>query len=218
MHTPDRFDLFSKDEPRVGVIIGTGPSLSADQLDQVKHLRKFGVNNAWQLGLDVHLACNWQWWNQYWPEIKNDPCHKWTPRIESATKYGVNYIEERWADGLSTDNTYIHAHHGSGPQMVNLALHYGCEKMILIGWDMRYSGKVSDRQYKDKRHYFGEYPKALQHWPRTAPDGAMTGLIKEMETINPADYGIEIVNCTPNSAMTCFESRELADTLRELNL
>ena len=201
--------MFSENEDRVCVVIGTGPSLTQEQLDQVSHLRWFGVNNAFRLGLDVHLACNWQWWDEYYDEIKDYDCHKWTPRKESADKYKLNYIEEVWIDGLSTDNTKIAAHHGSGPQIVNMALHYGVKKMILIGWDMRYPGKVTDKQYEGQRHYFGEYPKQLQHWPRTGTNGELSGLIKEMETINPADYGIEIINCTPDSAMTCFPMMDL---------
>lgn len=209
MQQNDRFDLFSENEDRTGIIIGTGPSLTKKQLDKVDKYRKFGVNNAFRLGLDVHLACNWQWWDEYWHEIKNYDCHKWTPRIESAEKYGINYIEEIWQPGLSKDKQFIHAHHGSGPQIVNVALHYGVKRMILIGWDMRYPGKVNDRQYTGKRHYFGEYPQNLQHWPRTGPNGELAGLIKEMETIKPEDYGIEIINCTPGSAMTCFQMDDL---------
>ena len=199
-----------------GVIVGTGPSLTDKQLKAVEHLPKFGVNNAFKLGLDVHLACNWQWWDRYWDEIKDYPCDKWTPRKESAEKYGINYIEERWEPGLSADKSYICAHHGSGPQIVNIALHYGIKKMILIGWDMKYPGKVTDKHYTGKRHYFGEYPKELQHWPRTGPNGELAGLIREMETINPSDYGIEIVNCTPNSAMTHFPFRSLSGYLNDL--
>lgn len=211
------FKIFKPNQPRIGIIIGTGPSLSQEQISLAKSsgFPLFGCNNAFKLGIDVHLACNWQWWDTYWPEIKNYQCHKWTPRQESALKYlGINYIEERWEPGLSRDKSYICAHHGSGPQIVNMAYHYGCEIMLLIGWDMRYPGKISDREYLRPRHYFGEYPKNLQHWPRTGPNGELSGLIAEMETIRPADYGIDIINCTPGSAMTCFPFGDLGAILQ----
>ncbi len=199
------FDLFEVDEPRIGVVIGTGPSLTNEQLKKVSHLRRFGANRAFEFDIDVVHGCNYQFWDYYWPRVKDYKCQKWTTRPELEGKYeGLNYIEERWEPGLSTDKNYICAHHGTGPQVLNLALHYGCEKIILIGWDMR---------YLERRHYFGEYPSALQHWPRTGPRGEFTGLIKEMETIRPEDYGIEIINCTPGSAMTCFHTMELDDCL-----
>lgn len=204
----DRFNLFQPDEPRVGVIIGTGPSLTDDQLDLVKPYRKFGVNNAiFKTDLDVHLACNPEWWDHYHDQIKSEAA-LWTWDKPTADKYGLNHISGRWGPGLSTDPDYIHYHHGSGPQMVNLAYHYGVKTFILIGWDMRYS---------QKRHYFGEYPKELQHWPRTGPNGELTGLIKEMETIKPEGYDIQIYNCSPGSALTCYPSRSLSELLSALN-
>ena len=205
-----RFDLFQKDEPRIGVVIGTGPSLTQEQIDKVSHLRKFGVNRAFEFGVDVLVGCNIAFWDHYWPQIKDLPCDKWTTRPELDGKYdGLNYIREEWIDGLSTDKDYIAAHHGSGPQAVNIAYHYGCEKIILIGWDMRFNGKVNRRTFTGKRHYFGEDDLTKNHWPMTGPGGECEGLIREMETIHPEDYGIEIINCTPGSAMRCFPMDDL---------
>ena len=210
MHTSKRFKLFSENEPRVGFIIGTGPSLSDDQLQAVAPYRKFGVNNAFQwCDLDVHLACNIEWWNHYHADIKPHNCDKWTWDSDTAKKYGINYIQGRWGEGLSTDQNYIYYHHGAGPQMVNLALHYGCEVIALLGWDMHYPGKIDNKTYLQPRHRHGEYPKQLQHWPQTGPNGEFTGLIKEMETINPMDYGIEIINVTQGSALKCFPMMDL---------
>jgi len=204
--------LFSKNETRIGVIIGTGPSLTRSQIQKVSHLRKFGANRAFEFDIDVLHGCNYQFWHYYWPQIKDLRCHKWTTRPQLKGTYpGLNYIEERWIDGLSTDPNYIAAHHGTGPQVINLAYHYGCKTMLLIGWDMRFDGKITDRQYTGKRHYFGEYPQALEHWPRTGPNGELSGLIREVETIKPSDYGIEIINCTPESALTCFPMGKLED-------
>ena len=214
MQPGHRFDLFQEDEPRVGVVIGTGPSLTSEQIDKVSHLKKFGANRAFEFDVDVLHGCNHQFWDYYWDQVKDLRCDKWTTRPELIGKYeGLDYIEERWEDGLSTDPTYICAHHGTGPQLVNLALHYGCEKMILIGWDMRFPGKVDRYKFKGKRHYFGEDKLTQKHWPMTGPDGECEGLIREMETIKPKDYGIEIVNCSPGSAMRCFPMIPLDEAL-----
>jgi hypothetical protein len=209
LHETNGFNLFSEDEPRIGVIIGTGPGLTQEQLNKVSHLRKFGANRAFEFGLDVLHACNYQFWDYYWSEVKDLPCHKWTTRPELKDKLdGLNYIEERWIEGLSTNKAYIAAHHGTGPQLVNLAYHYGVKQMILIGWDMRHKGK---------RHYFGEYPQELQHFTRNlGPNGELLGLIKEMETIHPERYDIEIINCTPGSAMTCFPPMDIDECLTYL--
>lgn len=196
---------------QTAILCGTGPGITKEVIQSCNAARAsgdvklFGVNLNYRIfDLDVHLACNSGFWDEFWNDIKTHPCEKWTPREESAEQYSINFIEERWAPGLSTDPSYIHAHHGSGPQSVNLALHYGITRMILVGWDMRYPPG-------GKRHYFGEYPAPLLHWPQTGPNGEMTGLISEMETIRPDDYGIEIVNCTPGSALKHFPSGDLKD-------
>ena len=122
MQSDQRFNLFQDGEPRVGVVIGTGPSLTSDQIAKVSHLKKFGANRAFEFDVDVLHGCNWQLWEHYLPQIKDLRGHKWTTRPELEGKYPVlKYIREEWIDGLSTDKSYIAAHHGTGPQAVNLA-------------------------------------------------------------------------------------------------
>lgn len=216
MHPTNGFDLFSEDEPRVGIVAGTGPSLTpyiaaCNQARASRKARLFGCNNAiFHLELDAHLACNYQWWDYYADQVRDYPCHKWTTRPESARNYPwVRYIQERWIPGLSTDTSFIAAHHGSGPQILNMALHYGCKTMLLVGWDMAHRPGL-------KRHFFGdgEYPEPMRHFTKgLGPNGELLGLIREMETIKPEEYGVSIINCTPGSAMTCFPMGNLEDYL-----
>ena len=77
---------------------------------------------------------------------------------------------------------------------------------------MRYHGKRGPRKY-EKRRYLGEDEITRNHWPQTGPNGEQSGLIAEMETIKPEDYGIEIINCTPDSAMECFPIGDIYDEL-----
>ena len=203
--------MFSERPDRVCAVIGTGPSLTLEQillLDEYG-IPKFGANRAYEFNLHVHYSCNWQFYDVYWKELKNRFCHWWTCQQIAADKYGIRYIAEKWMDGLCRDPDYISPHHGSGPALINLAYHYGARKIILIGWDMRYPGRKDNRTYTLPRHYFGEYDPALQHWPRTGPNGELEGLIDEMKTINPADYGLDIVNCTPGSALHHFRMGDL---------
>src|SRR5690606_28800315 len=98
LHPRDGIDLFSEDEPRVGVVVGTGPSLTVAQLHQVSHLRKFGANLTYRLGVDVALGCNHQFWRHYAEDAaRHVNVVKWTTRPELRGKYPwLNYIEERW--------------------------------------------------------------------------------------------------------------------------
>lgn len=221
MQQTDRFKLFSEDEPRVGVIVCTGPSLTQGQLDKVKHLKRFGANRTFEFDLDVIAGCNWQFWHHYWDQIKDYRCHKWATLDYEKVKHfpGLNYIQAKFMDGLSRDKSCIAHHHSTGPQLLNIAYHYGCKVMLLIGWDMRYPGKVDRYTYNGKRHYFGEDELTKNHWPiNVSGDGTMNGFIKPVLTINPEDYGIEIINCTPDSALTHFPSMSLDDALERYSV
>jgi hypothetical protein len=199
-----------------GIVCGTGPSITPDTISAVNHsqLPVFCANRAHEIfRCDVLHGCNSQFWDYYWPQIKDKPCDKWTTRPELKGKYpGLNYIEERWEPGLSRDPSWISAHHGTGPQLVNIAYLYGCTRLLLVGWDMRYHGKQSRTEYT-RRRYLGEDPLTRNHWPMTGDQGEFSGLIKEMETIKPAEYGIEIINCTPGSAMDCFPFGDLNEAI-----
>jgi len=205
------------------IVIGTGPSLTPDlaQLIRNSGLPKFGCNNTYQeFDLTALLACNPEWWDYYWPRdkrLREGDFAKWTWDKPTAERYGLAHILGEWGDGLSIDSRVIHYGHSSGYQLLNLAYHYmgyGAE-LILIGYDLRYPEGYK-RDKKDPggdRHYFGEYPPELHHWPQVGPGGEMTGLLDCYLTINPDDYGIRIINCSPNSALDFFETGSLEDEI-----
>jgi hypothetical protein len=105
---------------------------------------------------------------------------------------------------------------------INLALHLGVRKLLLIGHDMKFAPDYDGRRKKigsADRHFFGEYPKELQHWPsvkigRSKP-GVIDGLIESYNTMPPdlKKGGMEVVNCTPGSALPTFRMSTLKDEL-----
>jgi hypothetical protein len=203
------------------VIIGTGPSVTDKQLALVElsDLPVYGVNNVIfsYSGLNVFTACNIEWWNYYGNDwrVKASPADKWTWDQATAEKYGVKHIKGRWADSFSTDPGFIHYGHSAGYQILNLAYHYGVREFVLIGYDMRYKeGYQRDKKIPGQgRHYFGEYPKPLQHWPKVGQNGEFTGLLNVYRKINTRALGIRIINCSPGTALDFFETAELSEVL-----
>jgi len=185
----------------IGVVLGTGPSL-ADVAHQIPQLRDrgaliFGINNTFQdFELDVWIACDPQW-HLHYGQIQGDfDKYHWDRGI--CERFGYQYIEGRWFDGLSTDKSWIAYNHSSGAQALNLAVHYGCDPILLVGFDMNYQGK---------RHYFddlsndaGEYP------PELRKHSTFDGLLKCYWHIAEQDGLPRIVNCTEGSAMGFFET------------
>ena len=203
------------------IILGTGPSVTPEVIDRVNAsgLPVFGCNNVYQtVDVVALMACNIEWWNFYWPRderLRSGKFRKWTWDKATADRYGTGYIRGEWGDGLSTDPSYIHYGHSSGYQLLGIAYHAGVREMLLVGYDLRYPAGYSkpERKPGGDRHYFGEYPPQLQHFPSVGPAGEMTGLLECYRTIKPEDYGLRIINCTPGSALRCFEAGDLSDYL-----
>lgn len=156
----------------------------------------------------MHYACNEAWWNHYWsPALAATPAEKWTCNAQAAERYGLNWIAEKNAPGLSNDPTVIHHGHGSGYTLLNIAYLMGAERIALLGYDMKYAKDYDGQSHQvgsGERHYFGEYPQSLQHWPsKQVRRGVHVELVELYRSV--ARQGlVEIVNCTPDSAIDCF--------------
>jgi hypothetical protein len=199
--------------------IATGPSLTLEQISQArrKGFTLVGCNNVWQIvpDLAVLYACNLQWWQHYWSlELAEHPAAKWTTNREAATSYGINWIAERNAPGLSAAPGVVHHGHGSGFTLLNLAYLLGAERIVLLGYDLTYASDYDGRARQagsTPRHYFGEYPAELQHWPSVkVQQGRHVELIGLYESV-AAQGLVEIINATPGSALDCFPRMSIAD-------
>jgi hypothetical protein len=98
--------------------------------------------------------------------------------------------------GLSRDKDVVVSGGNSGYQAINLAYHLGATRIILIGMDMSWQG--------GKSHWFGDHPEELTN---AKPDR----YIAAFRTIKPADYGLEIINCSRRTALDAFPRQNLED-------
>lgn len=168
--------------------------------------------------LSLLYGCNYEWWRAYWHLIAEHKADKWSTNARAAQEFGVNWIAERDAPGLSTDPSIIHHGHGSGYSLVNLVFLMGAKRIILLGYDLKYPRDYDGRARfigTGRRHYWadrgGEYEPQLQHWPSVhVAEGVHYDLVRRYGEI--AKQGvIEITNCTPNSAIECFPMMDIAD-------
>jgi len=220
-------------EDEIGVLIATGPSLTDEQLAYIKEkhdagkCKVFTINNVYQRvpWTDVHLSCDFPWWRWYGErsdELRALTCPKYTWHPDLADRFNIDYIKGAIKDGLSEDPSIVHINHGSSPMTVNLALHYGIKKLVLIGHDMRYAKDYNPKARdpgSTPRHYFSEYPGPLQHWPSVlvgkSKPGVLDGLIQTYGKMIPQlnKLGMEVVNCTPDSALDVFRMSTLEKEL-----
>jgi len=193
------------------VILASGESLTPLQCQQVLRWRKSAgaaarrcivVNTTFRRApwADVLYACDAPWWRKYHAEVDETFWgERWTQDKEATREFGVRWIESRRAPGLGKTPGLIHQGGNGGYQAINLAYQAGASKIVLLGFDMHGT------------HWHGRYDNGL---PNTSPHlfktwiegfSALAGDLERM--------GVDVVNCTPGSALQCFVMASLTETI-----
>lgn len=170
------------------VCVGTGPSLTPADVEACRgRARVIVVNNAYQIApwADVLYAADEKWWA--W--------HQGAPPFEGL-KYTIDPQRRAWPGltvlrnagplGLESNPTGLRTGYNSGYQAINLAVHFGASRIVLLGYDM-----MGD-------HFFGSHPDKTR--PPFAP------CLRAFATL-PAPLtaaGVEVLNATRRTALTAF--------------
>lgn len=185
------------------IIAGIGPSLTSDVIEIMRKYRDthviLGINDAYKIidFMDDHYACDARWWkvhgeiiNKKYPDLRLW-CHD-----EEGEKYGAIKVTGKTGSGLSTDPTYIHTGLNSGFQALNLAYHWGCSKIILVGYNMGgLNGKNHFFEGREKTlSVSSPYPQFAEQFGKIQPD------IKDI-----------VVNCTRRTQLKAFRIGNLEE-------
>lgn len=191
------------------VVAATGPSLTADVAAACYRARVLAVNDAWRLlpWAEVLYSCDAAWWKVHngCPDFAGERWTSHSPQLnnkaadEALPGYRLNIIAGKSGDTFSGDPACLHYGNNSGFQGIGLAILFGARRIVLVGFDMRVG---------DRRHFFGSHPPPLRNsldYELLIPSFAHAA--KHL----PA--GVEILNATPGSALTCFPMKPLAGAL-----
>jgi len=196
------------------VVAASGPSLTAEvarKCQMARWLRGWRVlvvQDAYRLmpWADSLYGCDERWWKVH--AGTDFPGERWTTHEDGessgnckdaiADLYGLRLVRGQSADEFSTDPDVIHYGSNSGFQAVNLAMLRGVSRICLVGFDMRLHG--------DKAHFFGSHPAPLHNRSDYKDFAARFTHAAKFVTL-------PIVNCTPDSGLTCFPMAELDDEL-----
>lgn len=183
------------------VILANGPSLTQADVDQCRGHKVIAIKNAIEKApwADVLYACDRKWWAAH-PETQNFIGLKYgLERVRG--REDVVTLQNTGKDGLERDPGGLRTGCNSGFQAVNLAVHLGARLIVLLGFDMHADAK--GRHHWHGWHPYGQtippYALFLSHFP---------SLVKPLKAL-----GIDVVNCTPGSALTCFPMGDLRQTL-----
>jgi hypothetical protein len=135
------------------------------------------------------------WWDAYRKEVDEvfqGEC--WTQDKRAADKYRLRHIRGENKPGLSRDPELIHTGGNSGYQAINLMYHFGVSRIILLGYDMK------------GQHWHGKHPGNLSN------HHDFRDWIKRYHAL-AADLDIEVINCTPGTALDAFPTASLESVL-----
>lgn len=216
---------------QTAVVIGGGASLTLEQVMHVQqaHERRavkcIVVNDGYLVAgwADVHYAADAHWhrWHcagiekpmlglsaaqvsSMWASFAGQKC---TIQSSGGTveDVGVHMMRNRdfpdHGEGLSLDPRYLVTGRNSGFQSLNLAVLAGAKRIILVGFD----GKPGIDGHD---HFHGGHPRQTPEAVYPLYRSAMVAASAALRNV-----GVEVLNCTPGSAIDCFPRVDLEDSL-----
>jgi len=186
------------------VCLGTGPSLTREDVEYCRgRARVIAIKHAieWASWADVLYAAGGdttKWWT------RNGPSLTWFTGL----RYTLDPDGQPWAellrwtgfDGLETAPDGLRSGKNSGYQSINLAVHLGAARIVLLGYDM-------DPDAAGRDHFFG------QHAHGGRPPFASFRPLFETLIAPLGVLGVTVINATRRTALTCFPRMPLAEAL-----
>jgi hypothetical protein len=191
-----RRNPFARLRGRPCVVVASGPSLTADDVDYCRNRAAvIVVNDNYKLApwADVLYAADPEWWDLHQGAASFNGLRV-TQDAGAARRWRLHYIESVDRQGFSLEPGRIHRGDNSGFQAVNLAVLANCSPIVLLGFDMKMGAK---------RHWFGDHPGALN---KASPYQLFASAFNEASQRQP---DLEILNATRETALECYPRVEL---------
>jgi hypothetical protein len=186
------------------IVIASGPSLTQTDVDACRGRRVIAVKDAirlapWADALYFAGVGVGTWWTTYRDLIRSFDGLKFT--LEPKAEALAPVLRNTGMLGLETDPTGLRHGRNSGYQAVNVAVHFGARRIVLLGFDMQ-------RDDKQRSHFFGEhaYQTVPSHYDMFTR--CFDSMIEPLQAL-----GVEVLNATRATALRCFPCVDLTEAL-----
>lgn len=185
------------------VLIGGGPSLTVEDVEFVRfRAHVIAINDAYKLApwAEVLYAADRSWIDAH-DGVSSFKGRKYSIDSKDPTdRPDWTVLRNTGPLGLEHDPMGLRAGFNSGYQAVNLAVHLGAKRIILLGYDMGIDGNGSE-------HWFPDPPDR-----RPSPYAEMCKAFSSL--VGPlAMLDVLVLNCSRRSALTAFTRASLTDAL-----
>lgn len=190
------------------IIVASGPSATDVPIEIGKGKARFiAINNSWKLApwADMLFACDFAWWKNAngcpeWPALKVSIDR----RACEVEAWDIKYVHcLRPDDRLHVAERGVIGWGGnSGFHALNLAVQFGCRKIILVGFDMT---------LQNGEHWHGRHPEGMNN-PTAGNVTRWRRAVDNAATVTNA-LGIKVINSSPISALQSYPKMSLAEAL-----
>jgi hypothetical protein len=176
------------------VCIAGGPSLTVEDVNYVRGKVDgvVGVNDAYRIApwIDVLYACDAKWWDHH-KGVRSFTGLKYSLQRQAAKWRGVSVLQNTGTDGLQMKPNGLKTGKNSGYQAINLAVHLGAKRILLLGYDM-------EIKHGSKSHWFGDHP-----WGNRPPVSSFRGMFRTL--VAPLEkHGVTVINCSRSTSLDAF--------------
>jgi hypothetical protein len=159
--------------------------------------RVIAINDAYRLApwADVLYACDakfWKWQHRMHAEaIASFAGLRFALTRDAGQWPGVQVLQNTGETGLELKPTGLRTGRNSGYQAINLAVHLGAARILLLGYDM-------SRDVDGRTHWFGDHPDRVRS-PLSTFRRVFDAIVAPLQA-----QGIAVINCSRHTALTCF--------------
>lgn len=202
-------------------ILAGGPSLRGFNSQALWGKQVITINDSWRLypAAKIHYFCDHHWWQEQIAlnrPICAEPVAGFRLRFHDQIYCGL-WVTGNWrfADhpqvrclalsgqhGLEKDPGKLCHGSNSGYQAINLAYHLGAKRIVLLGYDMKVSDKGRTHWHQENRP--DDFASILKN-----------SMLPHFDTLVAPlkEAGVEVINATPDSALTCWPYQPLEELL-----
>lgn len=187
-------------------ILAAGPSTTSLDLSKLNGRKVIAVKSAWKVypDADVLFFADGRWWREkalrpgekeFSGLIVTTAQEIGDPRVSRLQKLDPSH-------GFLTNPSQVALARSSTTGAMNLAIHFGATKLVLLGVDAK---PAPD----GRRHNHG------LRWPWPPSKHCWEDQCKEFAAVAPSAHrlGIEIVNANPDSAVRCWPRKPFEECL-----
>lgn len=195
----------------VAVVCASGPSFSPAQAAIVVEARRRGLCNVVAINrqyetvpnADVLYATDGAFWDVYLPDIYRAGFQGelWTQHEGAAKRHGLRHVKAIPGDRLPPEPDWITQGGNSGHAGIQLTARFGATRIVLCGFDLC-------RPADGKKHNHADHPAPLGNGNPVSWLPRFTPLAHDLQAA-----GIQVVNCSPGTALTVFPRATIQEAL-----